>query len=54
MLPFERAIKHGEDRIHFICLSCGKHHWNRVSDDDDISLLSEKIEEYKIKTFMKL
>ena len=54
MLPFEQTIKHGETRIHFICLKCGKKHRNKLADDDQLSDLLEKIEHYKIQTFMKL
>jgi DNA-directed RNA polymerase subunit RPC12/RpoP len=52
MLPYESMYKHGEDRIHFICLSCKKTHRNKVANDDDLGVLDLKIQEYKIKTFM--
>ena len=52
MLPYERIYKHGEDRIHFVCLKCKKTHRNKVANDDDLGVLDLKIQEYKIKTFM--
>jgi hypothetical protein len=54
MLPFEQTVKHGIIRIHFVCLKCAKKHWNKVAEDDELSMLLPKIEEYKIQTFMKL
>lgn len=49
MLPTMYERKNGTIKICFQCLKCGKIHRNKKADDDDLSALDQKIQEYKIR-----
>ncbi|USN56071.1 MAG: RNHCP domain-containing protein [Candidatus Peribacteria bacterium] len=47
MFPREYVLANGEIKIHFLCLSCGKQHWNKAAEDDEISQLDACIHRYR-------
>jgi len=36
MVPINYMIKHGGTKILFECQKCGKQHWNKMAEDDDM------------------
>ena len=48
MYPVEYQIKNGDYKILFKCSKCGKYHWNKRADDDEIINLPDLIKEYVI------
>jgi len=47
MYAIDYIIKSDEVKIKFKCSKCGKIHWNKAADDDDIVGLFEKVIYYK-------
>ena len=47
MYPTAYEIKNGGMKILFVCELCGKKHWNKRADDDDVSDLDAYIKKYK-------
>ncbi|PID34858.1 MAG: hypothetical protein CR971_01070 [candidate division SR1 bacterium] len=43
MFPVEYFLKNGERKILFKCSVCGKEHWNKKAEDDDMTMLLSKI-----------
>jgi len=39
MRPINYEIKHWKKRILFRCKKCGKEHWNKMLDEDDLEVL---------------
>jgi hypothetical protein len=39
MFPIAYEIKNAEYKILFRCEKCGKEHWNKRAEDDEITLL---------------
>jgi predicted RNA-binding Zn-ribbon protein involved in translation (DUF1610 family) len=39
MRPKNYEIKHWKKRILFCCEKCGKEHWNKMLDEDDVDVL---------------
>ena len=39
MKPKIYEIRNGEMKILFVCEKCGKEHWNKRADDDDMDFL---------------
>lgn len=40
MYPVEYFLKHRERKILFRCSVCGKEHWNKLAEDDEINTLA--------------
>ena len=47
MYPTEYQLKNSDYKILFVCSKCGKKHWNKRADDDEITELPELIKLYK-------
>ncbi|NOZ45033.1 MAG: RNHCP domain-containing protein [bacterium] len=43
MKPVSYIRKHGDIKILFRCEKCGKEHWNKRAEDDDIEVLLSQI-----------
>jgi hypothetical protein len=43
MRPIEYEIRNGQTKIHFVCTTCEKDHWNKAADDDELGQLDTKI-----------
>lgn len=52
MYPRAYEISNGKTKILFQCIKCGKEHWNKVSTDDNLMTLDEKIVQYRHKFAM--
>lgn len=52
MYPRAYEISNGKTKILFQCVKCGKEHWNKVSTDDNLMTLDEKIVQYRHKFAM--
>ena len=52
MIPIEYLIANGTTKIHFQCIVCGKYHWNKIADDDEIAEINTWIGYRKAKTTM--
>ena len=39
MYPVDYQLKNSDYKILFVCSKCGKKHWNKRADDDDITQL---------------
>lgn len=48
MYPIEYIIKNSDYKILFKCSKCGKMHWNKRAEDDQIEKLPELIKSYKV------
>ncbi len=48
MYPMEYKISNWEIKILFKCSKCGKTHYNKAADDDELTKLDEIIYKYKI------
>ncbi len=48
MYPLQYKIWNWEIKILFKCINCAKFHRNKVAIDDDMSILDDKIREYKL------
>ncbi len=49
MFPAMYEIKNGGMKILFICEKCGKKHWNKRLEDDEVEHLDEYIGKYKLR-----
>lgn len=49
MYPTLYEIKNWATKIYFACTVCGKKHWNKASQDDNLGELDVFIEKYKKK-----
>ena len=47
MYPVEYQVKNSDYKILFVCSKCGKKHWNKRADDDEIVKLPDLIKSYK-------
>lgn len=47
MYPAEYQIKNSDYKILFICSKCGKRHWNKRAEDDEIINLPNLIKKYE-------
>ena len=47
MYPVEYQIKNSDYKILFICSKCGKKHWNKRAEDDEIINLPNLIKKYE-------
>ena len=47
MIPIMYVIANGKMRIQFVCVTCGKQHWNKCTSDDEIAVLDEQIAYWK-------
>ena len=50
MYPTTYEIKNGGMKILFVCSKCGKKHWNKRADDDEVIELDKYIKKYKMDT----
>ena len=48
MYPVEYIVKNSDYKILFVCSKCGKKHWNKRAEDDEIEKLPELIKSYKV------
>ncbi|MBQ7074619.1 RNHCP domain-containing protein [bacterium] len=48
MFPINYEIKNGEFKILFQCETCGKLHWNKKAEDDEIDTLLKIVQEKRI------
>ena len=48
MYPVEYIYTPDITKILFVCSKCWKQHWNKSADDDNILLLPELIQKYRI------
>jgi len=47
MFPSEFFIANGETKILFVCSKCWKKHYNKATEDDDLTQLNDLIHKYK-------
>lgn len=47
MYPTTYELKNGMIKILFVCVKCGKNHWNKASVDDEIGEIDSYIQKYK-------
>ena len=48
MYPVEYQLKNSDYKILFVCSKCGKKHWNKRADDDEITELPKLIKIYEV------
>ena len=47
MYPVDYQLKNSDYKILFVCSKCGKKHWNKRAEDDEITKLPTLIELYE-------
>lgn len=47
MYPTTYELKNGMIKVLFVCVKCGKNHWNKASVDDEIGEIDSYIQKYK-------